>query len=310
MPRRSTRLAHSASVESLNFNSTIASDVKCPVSTTNLHYREERTVRKIPLGSKAKKKTDEAAEHTRSAIALLYHEAFYHTDIPLTGKGGVIAQICKTLKAHPYTVFRVVREARVIFNHGDRYDPSRKQFFRLSQRKISPRTFLQNQVAQYKEIHSLQTTACLINAVRRLELGSNYNIEKHYIGRRSVQTALENMNCKVVNVKKVSQATNNNLHWVAARLNFTSQLLLRFGCDLPENLPDNVQSSFFLDQDRIQAENLSLSLFQVAWWDEIHVRQKIGQVLEKLYVFAKDEHGIYNDNGVIDDKKLVSKISI
>ena len=56
MPRRSTRLAHSASVESLNFNSTIASDVKCPVSTTNLHYREERAVRKIPLGSKAKKK--------------------------------------------------------------------------------------------------------------------------------------------------------------------------------------------------------------------------------------------------------------
>ena len=279
---------------------------KSKVSITNLYYRKHRQVCQIPLGKKCKKKTDKAAEHTRSAIALLYYEAFYQSNIPLTGQGGIVAQICKTLGAHPSTVSNVVREARVVFNHGDQYDPSRKKFYRLAQHKIAPNTFLQNQVAQYKELHSLQTTACLLNAMRRLELGQHYNIESHYIGRKSVKTALENMNCKIVNVQKTSQASDTNLHWVQARLNFTSQLLLRFGLELPENIPNNVKASNFLDKLRIHSENLSMSLFQIAWWDEIHVKQKIGEVVEKLYRFAKNEDGLYDEKGVIDDAKLVS----
>ena len=64
----------------------------------------------------------------------------------------------------------------------------------------------------------------MINAMRKIELGKDYELQKHYIGITCIQNAVDRMKhikCKVV---KVSQASDNNLHWVKAQLNFCAQL--------------------------------------------------------------------------------------
>ena len=49
-----------------------------------------------------------------------------------------------------------------------------------------------------------------------------------------------------------------------------------------------------------------LSIYQIAWWDEIHIRQKIGEILEYIYLFSRDEKGVYNNTFEVAAKKLVS----
>mmetsp|Transcript_9167 Transcript_9167/g.13644 ORF Transcript_9167/g.13644 Transcript_9167/m.13644 type:complete len:209 (-) Transcript_9167:327-953(-) len=196
----------------------------------------------------------------KSHLLLLPKEnLLYQDSLSLIKDTGLIAN-----SVHfPSTTASVVQECVVLFKHGDEYDPSRKKYNRHKSRKISPKSFLQHQVAHYSELHSLKTTASIINAMRKLELGPSYELSKHYIGRTAIRNALQSMNCKLMRVKKISQASDKNLHWVAARLNFTAQLCLRFGMDLPPNLDPDIKALPFLDTDALEQANLRMSVFQI-----------------------------------------------
>ena len=281
---------------------------KPPKPWSNMaRFQAHREDNPVPMGKKGKKITDEGATQQRQAIALLYNQVYYKTDLPLSGRGGVIPSIAKILCAHPGTVAQVVHECKVVFSHGDEYDASRKSFFRPNQRKIKQGSFLENQIATYKERFSIKTTASIINAMKRMELGDRYNLAEHYVGRKSVTTALQNMNHEKYKVRKVTQASNKNLHWVQARLNFTAQLLVRFGKDLPPDLDiTTVQPPHIIDKKMLEAEGLMLSLHQVAWWDEIHIKQRIGEIFDVIYRFARGHDGNYSKTGVVDTKTLVS----
>lgn len=262
----------------------------------------------LPKGKKQQRLTKGSSSQQRQAIALLYHQVYYGTGLPINGRGGVISKICETLNVHNWIVSRVVKEAKVAFDSGDQYDATPKLFFRNSQKKVQPGTFIQHQVAYYRERFSIKTTASMINAMQKLELGERYNVQEHYIGQRSIRTALQQMTHRKCKVRKVTQATNNNRHWVKARLNFTAQLLVRFGRDLPSNFDNTVLSDpSTVDINLLQADKLMLSLYQIAWWDEIHIKQKLGEILDIVYRFAKNEKGLYDDEGnVPEDEKLVS----
>ena len=83
----------------------------------------------LPLGPKSKKMTDKAAEHHRDTIAKLYYEKYYtSSNLPLTGKGSVVAAICKDLCAHNSTVKDVVLEAKAAYDCGDEYNAARKKY--------------------------------------------------------------------------------------------------------------------------------------------------------------------------------------
>ncbi len=280
-----------------------------PPWSNMVRYKSHRQQQDIPTGKKGLKMTDEAAQQHRQSIALIYHQMFYKTDTPLNGKGGAIPSIAKMLSAHPSTVSNVVKECKAVFDQGDEYDASRKKFFRTNQRIIQPNTFLQQQIAIYKERLSFKSTAVIINAMRRLELGPAYDITKHYIGRKSISNALERMKHEVCKVEKVTQGSNKNLHWVQARLNWSAQLLVRFGRDLPPGFDKKIlQPPTCADRSLIESCGLNLSLYQIAWWDEIHIKQRVGEVFDTIYRFAKNDQGFYDENGTINEEKLVSSL--
>ena len=109
---------------------------------------------------------------------------------------------------------------------------------------------------------------------------------------------------KKLPVKKISQATNSNLHWVRARAQFVAQLLVRLGHDLPPELETTCfHPPTILDEDLLK--DLTLSLNQIVWWDEVHIKQKIGEVLDTVFRFAKNEHNTYDEDGDINEEGMV-----
>lgn len=42
----------------------------------------------------------------------------------------------------------------------------------------------------------------------------------------------------------------------------------------------------------LEKEGLILSLHQIRWWDEKHIPQVVGEVLDEKYQFGNDENGI------------------
>ena len=82
----------------------------------------------------------------------------------------------------------------------------------------------------------------MIDAMRKIEMASEYELEKHSVGITSIQNAIEQMKYIKLKVKNVSQASDNNLHWVKAQLNFNAQLLVGLGREFPEGF-DTTQVS-------------------------------------------------------------------
>ena len=107
-------------------------------------------------------------------------------------------------------------------------------------------------------------------------------------------------------VKKVSQQQNNPI-WVHARYQLCAQLMVRFGMDLPPHvLNDDSINPAIIDKNVIAEKGFHLSIHQIAWWDEIHIRQKIGEILEHVFVFSRDHKGVYNRGCKVEKKKFVS----
>ena len=65
------------------------------------------------------------------------------------------------------------------------------------------------------------------------------------------------------------------------------------------------QINHIFDIDNLDAKGHTFELEQVAFWDEIHIYQIAGCHKDKTLVFARNEDGIYDDDGDIPDVKKV-----
>ena len=250
-----------------------------------------------------KRKTSQAAEDTRRAIASLY-ATLHITHKKTSGRGGVIAKISRLLNVHNTTVKQVVLDCQDAESKSQNYDPSRRSSSREKKRKIQNSSLNQHLLSVYKKRFSYTTTTSFLNVMTQQEKGTSYNLHNDYLGRTCVRNAMKHMVCKTQKVTKVTQASDENEHWVGARRNFCGQLAVRFGCHLP---PDVNIDPGFVDKPQLEAKSLMLSIYQIAWWDEIHIRQKIGEFLPKVHVFAKTENGVYDEKGKLEEEeKLVS----
>ncbi len=247
-------------------------------------------------------------EAIRSAISAIYKSEFYERpDIPLTGRGGVVSSICNIITtAHPSVVLKVVRKCKEALDSGGQYQ-AKATYKRPQERKISPGSFEEHLVSVYRQRHSVPTTASLINSMKAIDKGGQYDEAKDYVSETAVKTALAHMKHEKQKVKKVPQQSNNNPVWVRARYNLTAQLLVRFGLELPSHVTEEGEiDPAIIDKVQLAAKGHTLSIYQIAWWDEIHIRQKIGELLEYIYVFAQDENGLYNKKSTVQRRKLVS----
>ena len=115
----------------------------------------------------------------------------------------------------------------------------------------------------------------------KLELGQIYDPQKHHIGQYAVQTALDNMKLEKTKVKKMCQQSNNNVVWVKARYQLASQLLVQFGEELLAHVHQEILPNEFINSTI--DSSFGLSLYQIAWCNEIHICHKIGKILDYIY---------------------------
>ena len=278
--------------------------------TNMARYQQHRRLASFPTGPKQKKRTKKSQAEQRATIAGFYKEHFYRlTDMKLNGPGGVIPEICKALCAHPAVVSRVVKECKILWDLRDEYNPTEKKYFNPEKVKVKSGSFVQDLIAKYKGRFSAKTSTVLINAMRKIELGPEYKLERHYIGITAIKNATERMKYIKYKVKNIPQASDNNLHWVKARLNFCAQLLVRLGRDLPEGFDKTqIAPAKIIDREFLESEGLMLSLHQIAFWDEIHIKQKIGEILEYIFKFAKNENDVYDENAEIDNNQPTAMV--
>ena len=103
----------------------------------------------------------------------------------------------------------------------------------------------------------------------------------------------------------------------ATRFNWFAQLLVRMGEGLPpldksdENNDSIVRryvNKEWIDRKTLEEKNLTFVKEQVCFFDKIHISQVCGFDKEKTLIFAKNDDGIYDKDGEIneDEEKRVS----
>jgi hypothetical protein len=123
--------------------------------------------------------------------------------------------------------------------------------------------------------------------------------------------SIKRSNPIVVETEHVYQASNSNKIWVRARFESCSQLLVRFGVEYPKDTSGMVISNpLYISKQEIIKNNLTLTIYQIAWWDEKHIKQIVGDFRDSSYQFGYDEDGNYSEEIEIELRRRVSNMSI
>jgi hypothetical protein len=90
-----------------------------------------------------------------------------------------------------------------------------------------------------------------------------------------------------------------------ARLGWTAQLMVRLG-NITFKLNDECNKHLTLTNTPhcYDAAKLpELYIYQIAFWDEVHKKQIEGVNVDLTYAFPHDEHGAYDEDGVVTDQE-------
>lgn len=127
-----------------------------------------------------------------------------------------------------------------------------------------------------------------------------------------VHTAFKKLKPKVCKIKQRPQgSTDKDAPWSKARLNWVTQLLIRFGKLESQVDPATGHPPAYFDSEKL-TKLTKLTLEQVAWFDETHRKCTIGNevagsISSKTYVrFPRDADGKLDlENGTYDDNDRV-----
>ena len=61
-----------------------------------------------------------------------------------------------------------------------------------------------------------------------------------------------------------------------------------------------------IDREQILRNNLALDFFGMAWWDEKHIKQVVGEINGTAYQFATDINGVYDQSVELEKVEVVS----
>jgi hypothetical protein len=257
-------------------------------------------------------KTWRQQEKMRISISFLFENLYYlpylKGDIELSNCNkdkGVIASVSKRLgldRTHYTTVKTVIQDTIIALKLGEEYEPSRSRYICPNRRKVDPDSFDMHYLTCLKSIGgSFTLTTAIYNLLYRTPN------DLPPIKCKAVHNSIKNSNHKLVFTSKVHQASNRNLGWKQARFNSCLQLLVRFGLPVPADTSGAVVSdAAHVERTKIIENNLTLSIYQIGWWDEKHIQQVVGDIRDSSYQFGYNEHGIYDPDVEVDVKKRVS----
>jgi len=78
------------------------------------------------------------------------------------------------------------------------------------------------------------------------------------------------------------------------------------GKQLPDNETSEYQSRLkdeWIDYERMKRDNLTFSVNQIAWFDEIHIGQVVGIENDETLIFSRGDDGIYNEDAIFDENE-------
>ena len=114
------------------------------------------------------------------------------------------------------------------------------------------------------------------------------------IGYTAIYNAIKCSNHVTVRTEKCPLSSDSNLILVQARFQSTAQLIVRFGIDFPENTSGATVSDLkYINREMLEQDGETFEIHQVAWWDEKHVKQVVGEFKDYSTQFGSDEDGIY-----------------
>jgi hypothetical protein len=189
------------------------------------------------------------------------------------GPLGTVASIVRTLEI-PFNRRQVVRRVLTtvvdMAKQGLVYDGERKASCRDINIMIAPDSFDRQIIADAMEGgFGLRHTQELVNEHRR-------DSNKTIVGLNTVWVAYVRMNPVVTPIGKRKQGTTDpQSPWAMARLQFVTQILVRFGllaADRVLNEQGNLPDKFNV------AKLTKMTINQIAFWDETHKKVRIGKV--------------------------------
>ena len=118
-------------------------------------------------------------------------------------------------------------------------------------------------------------------------LSSQMNLDglEQSVSRKAVLSLIKRLNPIRTNVKKLPQSGKE--FWVIARYNWSLHLLVRMGYHNDDTVKWHIKHRFgndvpdWLNQKKLEVEGFTFSIFLLAHFDEVHIKQVVG--LEALY---------------------------
>ena len=209
--------------------------------------------------------------------ALIYGYWLEALDMPTEeewhGQGGTIAHIVKQFgisKGSKRVVKRVLVRASAAFAGGYLYDPVRECGTGGDNVLIAQGSVEEQIVADaMEEGVGMTNTMYLVNEYRR-----HHNIMPH-VGRSAVYTTVHRLHPLRTGIASGKQ--KGGIEWAAARMDWVTQLLLRFQHIKLEDLPaDKRDKDCFKNLELGDGGADLLSTDQIVFWDETHKKLMIG----------------------------------
>ena len=257
----------------------------------------------VERGPKGKRMTEEYAFKMRVMIEMIFRLKFYKTYSreKLNGKDGIVQEICCWLnyKSHA-TVRRVIVSVYEAIKEEKEYDAARKKYEIEMTRKIKKGTYSHHLLTVLKENNNSFRTATLgLNALTCAVT------DEEPVGLTAVYNTIHRCNYEKTRTKNVPQTNIKNEIYRQARYNWFAQFLARLGEKIPEDDDSEYRKRLkneWIDYDKLKEEKLNMELTQIGFWDECHIKQFVGCDNDETYIFARDENGLYDENGEIDEE--------
>lgn len=261
-------------------------NIQVPIPVDNDENNKKRKVRSY-----------DNDEKNRAAVSLLYETTYHQQDTP--DSKVTIDEIYDVLghQIRKDVIGRVVQETKMKIEKNEKYDPRYKSGPRVHKRKIQPGDD-EHFIAVFKEKSSYEITTHLFNLLVATPAG------RGRIGRTAVFGAIKRMSHTTHRTHVVNQASDKREFWKKARLYYCAQLLIRLGEVLPEEIDINelahgVVTSSAYNFHELKERGLTIeSIYQIAFWDELHIHQEVGESRDLYITFPKDEFGVYDPNGI------------
>jgi len=249
------------------------------------------------------------AEEVRGCIHLLYkfsHYEHHHSNDDLPR---IIANVQSaiSLMASYGTVKRVIEDSKKALDNNIFYDSSRKSWLNAKKRKIQEGSVDEHLITVLKEKTSYETATHIYNLLVSSPRGDDF------ISTKAIYNAIQRTRHTKRRPTKVGQASDDRFLWKRARLIYCLQYLVRLGGQamVTEQLLDlhGINDKIKFDYHHLKERDLTIdSVYRIAFWDEVHFQQEVGEGREVFLSFPRDEFGTY-DKSKEEDEKTADRVS-